>query len=229
MIDEQTSRYIIPLPNPTISVDGSDRSVRLVGLFLERIEAKKMKKYLDGLVDRRAVLIAGGPAFADGVIIIDSVKDENTRAWSILEQVLSIRGVKSSADMKKFETAFKEFNNNMDAFDLDTFAPELRLAVLSIEGGTDTASNEGGLKFRSDISEGLINLRGITLEDCEKNGVIDDIREVFEHVVKHDIEHAREEGKEVPEGTPFNFRVEHLSERVLPTAVSMEDGTVVFN
>ena len=215
--------------------DVTDRSVTLAMSFLGAIGAEKIKRRVGLFIDRMSVLIADGPAIADGAVTVDSRADIAGRAWSMIEQALSVSGRLTGAEIDGFRTAFEAYIADTAAFDIDRSAPELRLAVLSLEGGMDGASNEGGIDFLPKPFKGMLDVSGITLADCEKEGVIADIKGVFDHVARHDMEQYNDAHGDTPiafremPGTGNKLVVERLSDGLLPTAVSRYDGTIALN
>ncbi|MEA3490000.1 MAG: hypothetical protein U9R44_06665 [Candidatus Omnitrophota bacterium] len=225
------------------TVDISDGSVSLAGEFLERIGAERLKQELEAVVKGGKMIVTKGAILVSGGMGMDSTRDELSRAWSIVEQLMLSAGEGMSySDIGRFREAFKAFRLNKGSFDLENFAPELKLLVLSLESGPGNQSNEGGLKLLPCAYERMIDISDVTMEDCENEGIIADIRKVFEEIaeleiddyngglVKQDVPHMewRIEPEDMP-GYGSRLLIKRLSNGLLPTAVSTEDGVVIVN
>ncbi|MEA3489997.1 MAG: hypothetical protein U9R44_06650 [Candidatus Omnitrophota bacterium] len=239
MSDEDNGRLesISSLDVPEISViDITDKSARLAAEFLEKIHAGKLKKRLEGIAGVGKLLAARGPSLAAGGIVIDRSRDEETRAWSILRQLLLLVDKDiSEPDIDGLKTAFTEFYKNRDSFDLETFDPGLRLTLLSLEGEKKIASNEGGIQFLPEAYTHMIDLSDITLEMCEKDGIIGKIENTFRYVKQAEMWDYLEKTKKRRDSiskedlVPRRILIKRLSNGIIPTVKETEDGIVLIN
>ena len=207
----------------------TDASVILAMSFLERIGAPKLKKQLETLAEEGKLVLTEDPALVSGGIGVDSTEDVPTRAWSVLRRLLTLAGEGiSDEDTAGFESAFGKFRADEKNFDLDSADPGLTLTVLSMENALKSASNEGGITFLPEAYTHMVDVSDITMEACEKEGVVEDIREVLYDIRSRICySHSMEMG--IDEIFPNRLAVKRLSNSILPTVKEFENGTVVIN
>ncbi|HDH53111.1 MAG TPA: hypothetical protein ENH24_01335 [Nitrospirae bacterium] len=228
--DEEKLREIIDLETPDLAVvDISDASVRLALSFLEKIGAVNFKARLGSAVSSGQVLITEKESFlSSGGIVVQRSHGIEGRAWSIVEQLFA-QLKKGSGSARLFRDAFSGFRKNRPDFDLASYGADLGILITELDAGSGEVSNEGGVKFNKSAFETMMDVSDVTLEDCRKAGVLNDIKYVFTKVIEHDMQEAEKEGKSVPDKVPFRIEIVRLSDSMLPTVISMEDGTIRIN
>ena len=214
----------------------TDASVILAMSFLDKIGAPKLRKQLETLAEEGKLVLTEGPALVSGGIGVDSTEDVPTRAWSVLRRLLTLAGDGiSDEDTAAFESAFGKFRADGKNFDLDSADPGLTLTVLSMENALKSASNEGGITFLPEAYTHMVDVSDISMEDCEKEGIVEDIKSVFrrtisEHQTKSYVMSQVENSEVLPgDMLPRHILVRRLSNGILPTVKEFENGTVVIN
>ena len=136
--------------------------------------------------------------------------------------------------MKRTKKTFADFASGAKTASTVTLSPELQKIMISLETLIGSASNEGDL-FPAATGPGkMIDVSDVTLEACEKAGVIEDIRKVFTEVARHEMdEYNKREGVNAPiaySNMPGSkIVIKKLSNGVLPTALSRRNGLIYIN
>ncbi|MGB3111715.1 MAG: hypothetical protein WBB84_01875, partial [Candidatus Omnitrophota bacterium] len=218
-------------------LDKTDPSVGMLSRFLEKAGTVNLKKKLETLLGQRLLFTVQGPALVSRGIVVDSSKEPESRAISILSRIL----IDSGASYLRVVGAFSEFLKDENSFDLDVFDPELNVFLRELDKSLGSpVSNEGNIRF-SDRAYGEMMIpftivKGrrveVKLEDCQE--VVHDIIRVFKKVIKHEME---DYNKTAPEGRKITIKdmpgrrivVEHISDCLLPTLIEDKDGTIRIN
>ena len=198
-------------------VDVTDESVRAVMAFLGKVEAKNVNREIQDIVSARKLLLIEQPLFVAEGIVVAEAADEKVRAVSILENVLSKKGI----ERRKLAPVFERFwelwkKGQAEEFDPDKIDPGFNLSIreterksgdASNEGYADSEGNRGMIRFSDKAYESRLSTVGVELSDCVKT--IADIKRIFREVALHEIRKHNEavEKLKIPEGEKATRRI----------------------
>ncbi len=157
----------VPLTDPTVqTVIGFFGVLKLYNLSEEFIRMADT-----GRIFRSGIEIAE----PYGAIVLDENDDVFAKLADITSQFLRIyENDMLEGDIAIITKALKEFSSSRDSFNPENYIPEkLFLALRGIDMSLNpNASNENGLNLHPIVYEKMVDLQGITMEDCEKAGII---------------------------------------------------------
>ncbi len=181
------------------------------------------------------ILGAGGEVFSDDVIITNGLETPDAQSRDIVRSLFDIvEGNLFPHDIQAIDSAFEKFRGDPDGFTAESMDDMTILMISDIDSALrDLASNEGGIKFLSAAYQTTVNVSDVTMKDCEREGVLKDVRKAFNRVAEHDNEKYRTEGLDIPlirmPGYKDNLLVKKISNGIIPTALSLPDGRIVLN
>ncbi len=153
-------------------------------------------------------------------------------------------------DIRAIKNAYNSYVSSVSSFSAEEHIEEgLLMTLLSMETSLkNPAANEGGLKLHPSAYSHMIDLSGVSMKDCEDIGVIEDVRKIFTEVVEHfygmkwvKAYVAQMDGKpdiKVPPhvtkkenlpGKGDRLLIRKISNGLLPSALSLENGTIILN
>jgi hypothetical protein len=233
-------------------VSASDSAVRSAMAFFDALGLKYTALELRRTAaDGRIYLSDLGTRAPYGAVFLDPGFTGHALAASLSAEYLKMLDSNIlPGDMDAIKKAYHIFASSTSSFSAEEHIEEgLLMVLLSIESSMKRpASNEDGLKLHPGAYSHMVDLRGISMEDCEKARIVEDVRKIFAEVVEHyygmkwakasmdqmdekpDVivpPHIKE--KEYLPGKGDRLIIRKLSNGLLPSALSLENGTIILN